>query len=110
MFDKLKKRRAFPVDGIEGGFIRLFTQGEKTRFNALEGDPKGAFLFGCCLVNADGTQCCPREENEEESAWLKRVEEGLSDVDDGVLLLIRDTLHNLMKKGEPVAVEDIAKN
>lgn len=109
MFEKLKKRRAFPVDGIEDTFVRLLTQGEKPRFNQLNGDAKGAFLFGTCLVNADGTQCCPREEGEEEAAWLKRVEEALSDVDDGVLFLIRDTLQKLMT-GETVPVEDIAKN
>jgi len=109
MFEKLKKRRCYPVPGLDGVFVRLFTQGEKPRFNALDGEAKGQYLFGTVLVNEDGSQCCPRIEGETEADWLARVETEMSDVDDGVLLLIRDAVNTLIK-GEQVPVEDIVKN
>lgn len=109
MFDKLKKRRAYPVKGLEDTFVRLFTQGEKPRFNALTGDTKGWFMFGTVLVNADGTQVCPQTEGESDTDFAARVETAMADVDDGVLFLIRDAIET-MQKGEAVPVEDIVKN
>lgn len=109
MFDKLKKRRAYPVKGLEDTFVRLFTQGEKPRFEKLAGDPKGWFMFGTLLVNADGTQCCPQSEGEDDTAFSARVESAMADVDDGVLMLIRDAILTL-QKGEAVPIEDIVKN
>lgn len=109
MFDKLKKRNCYAVEGLDGVFIRLLRQGEKKTFGELTGDAKGWFFFGTVLVESNGDQSCPRNEGESTEAFIARVAEAMDDVDDGVLLLVRQAYEKLMR-GEQVPLETIAKN
>ncbi len=109
MFDKLKKRRAYPVAGVEDTFVRLLTADEKKRLKDLDGDAKGWFYFGKILVKANGDQESPQTEGETDTDFIARMEAELADVDDGVLMLVRDAFAAL-SKGESIPVEDIAKN
>ncbi len=109
MFEKLKKRRAFPVDGREGEFVRLLTKDEKKAFTAMRGDAKAWYLFGKVIVEQDGSQVCPQTEGESDEAFATRVCEAMGDVDDGVLLQIRQSFDKLMR-GESVPLDNLAKN
>lgn len=109
MFDKLKKRRAYPVDGVDDTYVRLLTQDEKPRLSKLDGDPKGYFLFGKIIVHQDGSQVCPQHEGESDEDFSNRVAVEMADVDDGVLMLVRDAFKKL-QAGERIPVDDIAKN
>lgn len=122
MFEKLKKRRGFPVDGLDGVFIRLLTQGEKPRLKIMRALPPeqcgeytaedlhNALSLGFILVsNIDGEQCITPKPEEADVDFAKRVIKELADVGDYELKLIGEAFGKLCK-GERVPLDNIAKN
>lgn len=110
LFEKLKKRRAFPVKEIDGVFIRLLTQGEKPRADAFtDSAQKAWFILGKCLCDQAGQPCDVQRDNESDNEFASRIRDAFVDVDDGVLFPVLETLKRL-SSGELPPLETIAKN
>lgn len=110
LFEKLKKRRAYPVQNLDGVFVRLLTQGEKTHVATFEDqDQRGYFLLGKILCNEDGSQDLTQAEGEKDLEFAERVRVSMVDVDDGTISDIVDTYQKLTR-GERIPIETIIKN
>ena len=114
MFDSIKKRRALPVPGLDGVYVRLLTYGERKRALALEEGKRGNFVIGKCMVNQEGAEECPQKPDEKDEAFADRVEVELQDVDPGLVDIVGAEYQRLVKQGgAPMtqeAAEGIAKN
>lgn len=110
LLHRANKRKCYPVDGLDGVFVRSMTSGEIGRMNLLEKELKTPFVMGCCLVTSEGKPETTKRIDPPESDvdFSKRVLEELeeADVDTETLALVSKSIGKIGK----VPIEDTAKN
>jgi hypothetical protein len=106
---KLRKKRGAAVE-VEGDtfHVRSLTLGELRRVDALPNEEKTGFVIGCTLCSGpDGEPEFPKQSDETDSAWAKRITEQLGDVSTDKIRLLSERVASL---GKVPKTSDIVKN
>lgn len=112
MFDKLKKRRCYPVPGLDGVFIRLLNGAEQSRLRKIAVEhPEliNDFARAVMLVREDGAAEFPQTEGETDADYAARFATEAAGFDAESEKAMEEA-YGKLSKASAVPVEDIAKN
>ena len=107
VFDRIENRKAFPVDGCEGLFVREPLIGELSLSLSMPEARQNGTLFAFCVVDADGVPVMSRDEAETDEAFSIRASDAAKLMRSSVYAAVRKSIGTLLN---PQAPEELAKN
>ena len=107
VFDRIEKRTAFPVEGVEGLFVREPLIGELSLSLSMPEERQNGMLFAFCVVDADGSPVMARDDGETDEAFSIRASDSAKLMRSSVYAAVRKAIGVLLK---PQAPEELAKN
>ncbi len=112
IFDKIKKRAAYPFKMINGEtvYLRSLTIGQLREVEPFRTEPEAnGFAIGCCLLNDDLTLAFAREPGQSAKEFGKHVSDQL-DLPFDVFHPLVEMIFKLSNEPSDKAAEAIVKN
>jgi len=94
---RIQKRNKWPVTlGDDTIFIRAMTKGDQRAAREIEDlELRGYFVFGCVLLEDDGSLAFPREPGEAAADFAKRVDAAMQEVPEDFKAAILNALNKI---------------
>jgi len=108
VFERLEKRRAFPID-VDGETLHIAepTLNQIDRIQRMQGTMATGLALGFCLVDSGGNRLFNQGVDEHDEAFADRV---LLEASDCTVSAIRVLSEGILKLVKPVSQESLVKN